>query len=352
MAVNRQRTTSSGSSRRGRPAGSKPAICPGLADALGDVMMYFRVEAGLSVSTLDAYRRDLTQLLGWLSERGISSIEAIGHQHLAQYLQWLRVERKLDARSVTRHMSTMRSFFKHLLANKKLEKDPTEHLDRPHQWRRLPGVLTPGQMRSLVQAPKQAPPSAKARKVKSREDDGKSQEGEVDLRIRDRAILELMYSSGLRATETITISLSDIMEEQRCLRVFGKGSKVRLVPVGAPAWAALHDYLVTTRPQLVAMDRRDKGKVFLSLTGRPLTRMTVWEVVKRYAAAAGLHDVHPHTLRHSFATHLLSGGADLRVVQTLLGHADIVTTQIYTHVDKDKVKDWLAVNHPRNRMQV
>lgn len=315
-------------------------------------MMYFRVEAGLSPSTLDSYRRDLTQFLGWLSQRGNSSLKAIEYQQVAEYVQWLRTERKLDARSVVRHISSMRQFFKHLLANKKVERDPTEHLDRPHQWRRLPGVLTPRQMRALVQEPRQAPPSKRMRAAQALANDLKPEKGDVDLRIRDRAILELMYSSGLRATETITISQSDMMEEQQCLRVFGKGSKVRLVPVGDPAWAALKDYLNTTRPQLVTMDRRDKGRIFLSATGRPLTRMTVWEVVKRYAAAAGLRDVHPHTLRHSFATHLLSGGADLRVVQTLLGHADIVTTQIYTHVDKDKVRDWLEANHPRNRMKV
>jgi integrase/recombinase XerD len=267
-------------------------------------------------------------------------------------MQWMRVERKLDAKSVTRHLSTMRSLFKHLIANKKMDRDPTEHLEQPHQWRRLPNVLTPRQMRGLVDAPEQSPPRTK-RKAKMRtEDDVQQNRSDVDLRIRDRAILEVMYSSGLRATETVTITLSDIMQEQQCLRVFGKGSKVRLVPVGNPAWLALHDYLTTTRPQLVRPEGVDMGRVFLSHMGRPLSRVTVWQVVKRYSQEAGLRSVHPHTLRHSFATHLLSGGADLRVVQTLLGHSNIVTTEIYTHIDKDKVKDWLATNHPRNRMKV
>ncbi len=345
-------TSSTEPKRRGRPPKTKPPLPKPLADALGDVMMYYRVEAGLSAATLDGYGRDLRQLLGWLGERGTLQLEAVTYQDLAEYMQWLRVERKLDAKSVVRHLSTMRSLFKHLLANKKIERDPTEHLERPHQWRRLPNVLTPKQMRNLVDAPEQSPPSAK-RKAKTRtEDDVQQDRSDVDLRIRDRAMLELMYSSGLRANETTTISLSDIMQEQRCLRVFGKGSKVRLVPVGEPAWIALQDYLTTTRPQLVTPDRKDKGRVFISISGRPLSRMTVWKVVKRYSQEAGLRDVHPHTLRHSFATHLLSGGADLRVVQTLLGHADIATTQIYTHIDKDKVKEWLEANHPRNRMHV
>ncbi|MBU6413815.1 MAG: tyrosine recombinase [Planctomycetes bacterium] len=345
------RQTPDSSLRRGRPAREKPPLPKPLADALGDVMMYYRVEAGLSPATLDSYGRDLRQLLGWLGERGTTQLEAVTYQDLAEYMQWMRVERKLDARSVVRHLSTMRSLFKHLIANKKIERDPTEHLERPHQWRRLPNVLTPRQMRNLVDAPEESPRRERIARKKTG-DDIEQDRSDVDLRIRDRAILELMYSSGLRATETITISLSDVMQEQQCLRVFGKGSKVRLVPVGDPAWAALRDYLNTTRPQLVTMDRRDKGRIFLSSTGRPLTRMSVWQVVKRYAAEAGLRDVHPHTLRHSFATHLLSGGADLRVVQTLLGHADIATTQIYTHVDKDKVKDWLAANHPRNSMKL
>lgn len=351
MAIDRP-DNPGGMRKRGRPARPKPDIPKPLADALGDVMLYFRVEAGLSVSTLDAYRRDLTQFMGWLGSRRVSSIDQINYQVLAEYMQWLRVERKLDARSVVRHLSTMRQFFKHLLANKRLERDPTEHLERPHQWRRLPNVLTPRQMRSLVDAPEQSPASPKRMERKQASNDLEQDRSDLDLRIRDRAILELMYSSGLRANETITLSLSDIMQEQRCLRVFGKGSKVRLVPVGEPAWIALGDYLTTTRPQLITPDRKDKGRVFISHSGRPLTRMTVWQVVKRYSQEAGLRDVHPHTLRHSFATHLLSGGADLRVVQTLLGHADIATTQIYTHIDKDKVRDWLAANHPRNRMNV
>lgn len=350
--MSRSRPTSDAVPKRGRPARPRPPLPKLLSEALGDVMMYYRVEAGLSPATLDSYGRDLRQLLGWLAERGTTRLEAVTYQDLALYMQWLRVERKLDAKSVTRHLSTMRSLFKHLIANKKMDRDPTEHLERPHQWRRLPTVLTPRQMRGLVDAPEQSPPSRR-RKAKTRtEDDVRQDHSDVDLRIRDRAILELMYSSGLRANETITISLSDIMQEQQCLRVFGKGSKVRLVPVGKPAWLALHDYLNTTRPQLLRPERVDKGRVFLSHTGRPLSRMTVWQVVKRYSQEAGLRGVHPHTLRHSFATHLLSGGADLRVVQTLLGHADISTTQIYTHIDKDKVKDWLQANHPRNRMNV
>jgi len=165
---------------------------------------------------------------------------------------------------------------------------------------------------------------------------------------RDRAMLELMYASGLRASEVALVREVDLNERTRTILVHGKGSKQRLVPVGRPALGAIEAYRVETRPELVRRGGgRDEGRLLLSRTGRPLERVAVWQIVRRCAAAAGLGPVHPHVLRHSFATHLLGGGADLRVVQELLGHADIATTQVYTHVDADRLRDVVRRHHPR-----
>jgi len=165
--------------------------------------------------------------------------------------------------------------------------------------------------------------------------------------LRDRAMLELMYASGLRASETATVGVGDVHPTLAAVKVTGKGTRQRIVPVGIPAMRAIDEYVQDLRRRLLQPDGRDQGRLFLSKTGRPIDRATVWNIVKRHAAAAGLRGVHPHMLRHSFATHLLSGGADLRAVQELLGHADISTTQIYTHVDAERVRTVHRTFHPR-----
>ena len=165
--------------------------------------------------------------------------------------------------------------------------------------------------------------------------------------LRDKAMLELMYAAGLRASEVASLGCDDFKEALGVLLVSGKGRKQRLVPFGRPAQAAVNDYLSELRPSLVRPDGRDGGRLLLSHTGRPLERVAVWQIVKRCAARAGLRNVHPHMLRHSFATHLLAGGADLRVVQEMLGHSDVATTQIYTHVDSDRLRDVIREHHPR-----
>jgi integrase/recombinase XerD len=198
-------------------------------------------------------------------------------------------------------------------------------------------VLSPRQVRQIIEAPR--PPN-------TTEDEKQAKPG-PPLWLRDRAMLELMYACGLRASEVGAICTTDIHARLGTVLVNGKGGKQRLVPMGKPANAAVEAYLQQCRPMVVKPDARDKGRLLLSRTGRPLERVAVWQIVKKHAAAAGLKDAHPHTLRHSFATHLLIGGADLRVVQELLGHADIGTTQIYTHVDRSRLKSVHQKYHPR-----
>jgi integrase/recombinase XerD len=307
-------------------------------------LAFIRVECGLSPNTLEAYDRDLRDLASDLAGRGVDTPSSISARHLSQHLSGLKTERGMAASSVIRHMATVKVFCRWLCARGRLVEDPAEVLERPTRWKRLPGILSPKQLKSLIEAPQPAPAA-----------DQGSQEADGDLPspagpplwLRDRAMLELMYASGLRASEVGDLHVTDLHDTLGVVRVTGKGRKQRLVPVGKPAQAAIRRYLAECRPALARPDGRDKGRLLLSRTGRPIERVAVWQIVKRHAAAAGLRHVHPHMLRHSFATHLLIGGADLRVVQELLGHADISTTQIYTHVDRSRLKDVHRKHHPR-----
>jgi integrase/recombinase XerD len=242
-------------------------------------------------------------------------------------MRWLSRERGLDQRTVARRLASMRVFFRWMRSMGHAPADPARLLERPTMWKRLPDVLTPERMRTLVEAPS-AETSA--------------------LWLRDRAMLELMYGGGLRASEVCSLKVNDFHETLGSLVVTGKGRKQRVVPIGVPAIEWTRRYLTELRPSLaIHIDRRDEYRLMLSNHGRPLTRVAVWQIVKRWAAAAGLSDVHPHVLRHSFATHLVGGGADLRVVQELLGHSSITTTQIYTHVSRGHLAEVLANCHPR-----
>lgn len=303
----------------------------GLRQALEHFTAYLRFECGMSANTLDAYGRDVRELLVHLHGLGVGSPREINHRHLAEHIGQLS-RRGLAPASVARHLATVKVFCRWLTARKAIETNPADFLDQPTRWKKIPGVLSPRQVKALLGAPEPATGGAA---------------GGLSLWCRDRAILELMYASGLRASEVGALGLDEIVETLGVVRITGKGEKQRLVPMGMPAQDALGEYLRTCRPRLVRPDGRDKGRVFLTHTGRPIERVRVWQLVKKYAAIAGLHDVHPHVLRHSFATHLLSGGADLRVVQELLGHADIATTQIYTHVDKDRLRSVHKKFHPR-----
>jgi integrase/recombinase XerD len=292
-----------------------------------DFLAYLKVEAGLSKATLSAYAGDLGCMLSFLDDAGVTSLRAVEPRLLAEHVQQLHRQRGLQPSSIARHLSTMRMFFRYLEASDLIDSNPTSPLITPTRWKRLPGVLTPNQMKALLAAADQS--------------SGR-------LWRRDRAMLELMYAAGLRASEVAGLRLDGYDERIGILRVLGKGERERLVPVGEPAQIAIRHYLEELRPTLARFeDGRDQGVLLLSNTGRPLERVAVWQIVRRLAMRADLPDVHPHMLRHSFATHMLSGGADLRVVQELLGHADIGTTQIYTHVDQSRLRDVVLTHHPR-----
>ncbi len=281
----------------------------------------------MAAATLEAYGRDLDDLTRDLRAMHIASPQQIKPDHLADHLQRLNRTRQLQPASVARHLATIRVFFRFLFVNGIIQDNPSRLLETPTRWKRLPGVLSPKKINKLLAAP--APEHGR-------------------LWLRDKALLELMYGAGLRASEVADLKCNEYNPTLGVLIVTGKGSKQRMVPVGRPAREATDTFLERLRPQLARFDdHRDKDRLMLSNTGRPLERVAVWQIVRRNAQLAGLPDVHPHQLRHSFATHMLVGGADLRTVQELLGHADIASTQIYTHVDRSHLRKVVKKYHPR-----
>ncbi|MDP6541468.1 MAG: tyrosine recombinase [Phycisphaerales bacterium] len=292
-----------------------------------DFITYLRVEAGLSAATLEAYRRDLNQLRDDLVSLGVGCASEISPAHLADHIRRLHRNNGLQPSSVARHLSTIRMLFRYLHASHRIEEDASRLLETPTRWKKLPDVLSPKKMEQLIKAVD--PESGQ-------------------LWQRDLALVELMYAGGMRASEVACIKPSELNETLGVVLLTGKGNKQRLVPVGEPAQRAVKQYLVDLRPHLLRFnDGRDNGMLLLSHTGRPIERVAIWQIIRRIAKRAGLDPVHPHMLRHSFATHMLAGGADLRVVQELLGHSDIGTTQIYTHIDRSQLKAVVAKYHPR-----
>lgn len=305
---------------------------PMFREAHAGFVAFLRVECGLARASVEAYSWDVLLLLDDLSKGGKVELRGLTGRDASSHLARLKTARHMAGTSVIRHLASIRVFFRWAVANGLCGKDPAEYLERPARWKKLPDFMNIGQIRELLEsaaAPASSAPAAAA------------------LAMRDVAMLELMYASGLRASEVCGIVISDFRDGAGFLRVTGKGGKQRLVPMGTPAKQAVAEYLADARPVIAKPDGRDKGRLLLSNTGRPLTRVAVWQIVKRAAARAGVGNIHPHTLRHSFATHLLSGGADLRVVQELLGHADISTTQIYTHVDAARLRSVHRAHHPR-----
>lgn len=295
--------------------------------SIREFLSYAAIEAGLAANTLQAYERDLRDLDSDLFENGFhGSIQDITPYDLADHLRRLHTGRNLATSSIVRHLATLRIFFRFLSSGGRIHDDPTSLLDRPTQWQRIPGYLSTFKIQKLLNAPNP--------------DQGM-------LWLRDWALLHLMYAAGLRASEVGTIEMPDYNSKLGIVSVIGKGNKQRLVPLYKDACEIVDRFLTELRSTLLRSDRRDKNRLLLSRSGRPLERVAVWQIVKRQAAWAGLADVHPHTIRHSFATHLVSGGADLRVVQELLGHSNIQTTQIYTHVDSRRLKEIHTRFHPR-----
>lgn len=287
---------------------------------------YLALERGSSRRTVEAYRRDVVRFLEFARSEGAGGEPADIDIGLLRRWVTRMVEAGRASATVRRSVSALKTYFAYLSAEGVLRVDPTDRLDAPRLRRRLPSVLSISEVERLIEAPNPDRP----------------------LFWRDRAILECLYSTGMRVSELTGTGVLDLDLEEGLCTVFGKGGKERMVPMGRHAVAALERYLGRLRPTL---DRGEgEGRVFLNSRGRPLSRASVWSVVKSAASAAGIRkEVSPHTLRHSCATHLLEGGADLAAVQELLGHADISTTQLYTHVDRRYLKEVHRTHHPRNR---
>jgi integrase/recombinase XerD len=292
-----------------------------------DFLAYLEFERGLSRNTLEAYRTDLLQFGRFLDERGVSAVEA-SPRDVSDFLTQLAAGngsgKPASPATVHRKAACLRSFYRHLRREGVRDSDPAASLSPPRRGRKLPQVLTRGEVEKLLSRPKGTEPAA----------------------LRDRALLELMYACGLRASEAIGLEVGDVDLDDKILRARGKGSKERIVPIGGTAATAVRIYLERGRPELV----KGVGQptLFLNFRGGALTRQGLYKIVRRHAEAAGLGDrMSPHTLRHTFATHLLAGGCDLRSVQEMLGHADVSTTQLYTHLSSQRLKDVYFKAHPR-----
>jgi integrase/recombinase XerD len=307
-----------------------PAAQRRLTDLTLEFLAALELERGLSRNTLEAYRSDLQQYGAFLGRRDRDPL-AVTPADLAAFVS--EVAAGLDGRppvapaTLQRKIACLRSFYRHLRREQVLDHDPTSELRPPRSRARLPKVLSRDEVNRLLEQPRGASPGA----------------------LRDRALLETMYACGLRASEAITLELTELDLEAGMLRARGKGSKERLVPIGSKAITTLHAYLSHGRPGLVGL--RDEPHVFVNLRGRGLSRQGLYKIVQGHAATAGLeHRMSPHTLRHTFATHLLAGGCDLRSLQEMLGHADIGTTQIYTHLSADRLRDVYFDAHPRAQL--
>jgi integrase/recombinase XerD len=301
----------------------------GIETLLLDFLAYLEFERGLSRNTLEAYRSDLLQYGAWLDDRGLDPL-SVGHSELSEFLSTLAEgaddKPPVAPATLQRKVACLRSFHRHLRRQDLIDGDPTAHIRAPRHGRRLPKVLSRDEVARLLEQPKGTEPAA----------------------LRDRALLELMYACGLRASEAIELDVTDLDLETCVLRARGKGSKERIVPVGSAAIRAVVIYLQRGRPKLVGM--RHEKRLFVNHRGAGLTRQGLYKIVQRHARSAGLDDkMSPHTLRHTFATHLLAGGCDLRAVQEMLGHADISTTQLYTHLSTDRLRDVYFDAHPRAR---
>jgi integrase/recombinase XerD len=284
---------------------------------------YLTFERGLSERTLSAYERDLGKLIGFLSELGRVSPEAIEPADLREFIFRLH-DSGLAPSSIRRAVSSLRSYFAFLLEEGVLEADPSERLEAPRTGRELPGILSVAEVQRMLETPQPDHP----------------------MFWRDRSILEVLYATGVRVSELVDLKLANLEMDEGFCTVLGKGAKERIVPLGGPARRALDRYLREVRPRLDS--GKGRGRVFLNHRGKPLSRMAIWSLVKKAALESGISTkVSPHTLRHTFATHLLEGGADLAAVQELLGHADISTTQIYTHVDREYLREVHRTFHPR-----
>jgi len=307
-----------------KKAGAEVARVTEMEAAIDEYLDHLSVERGLSQSTVASYRGDLASYASFLSSRGKTSPESVGPRDVSEFTA-ARMDDGVSARSVARNLSCIRGFHRYLVVTRDGASDPTVDVDAPKFRRRLPDVLSVHEIEEIL----------------------KAVDTSTGLGIRDRAMIEVAYGAGLRVSELITLEISNLFFDEGYIRCMGKGSKERVVPVGSEAIDWTTRYRRDVRPPLAARGPAT-DVVFLNVRGRPLSRMGFWKILQKAVRRAGVRDrVKPHSLRHSFATHMLEGGADLGVVQEMLGHADISTTQIYTSVDREYLKEIHRTFHPR-----
>ncbi len=296
-----------------------------IAAAISSFLTHVQVEKGLATNTLSAYRRDLAKFEDFAKKRKLA-LAAVKRDDLVDFLASL-YRQKLESKTVARHLVTLRNFFRHAQVQELISEDPTAHLESPKIRRSLPGYLRLDEVEKLLELPDQTTP----------------------LGLRDRAMLEVLYSTGLRVSELTSLRVMDLDTKVGCVRCIGKGDKERIVPVGRKALAIVERYLRDGRTALITPVRGTAGAfLFVNRRGGRISRVGVWKIFSSYGRKAGLRvPLTPHMLRHSFATHLLERGADLRSVQLMLGHSDISTTQIYTHVVEERLKQIYKAHHPR-----
>jgi integrase/recombinase XerD len=290
-----------------------------------DFIHYLVVERGLAPNTIESYKRDLVKYAEYLKKvETVSSFEEVTREHIIAFMRYM-MENGKSSKTIARHVASIRSFHQFLLREHIMDKDPSVHIETPQVERTLPKVLSPDEVEALLTAPDESTPFGR----------------------REKAMLELLYATGIRVTELMNLNVEDVHMTMGFVRCIGKGDKERIVPMGKMASEALQKYIEESRPKLLKRNQKEEA-LFLNHHGRRLTRQGFWKILKKLALSAQIEkELTPHTLRHSFATHLLENGADLRAVQEMLGHADISTTQIYTHVTKKRLKDVYNEFHPR-----
>lgn len=291
---------------------------------LEEFVNYLTVERRLALNTIESYNRDIIRFLEFISIRGTNAIDGVKIDIIRSYLKNL-LENRLSSASMARHLASIKVFFRFLVSEKQLDEDPTSYLESPKLWSRIPKVLTLKEVDLLLNQP----------------------DIKTHLGLRDKAMLEVLYATGLRVSELISLKTNDINLQAGFLISAGKGSKERLVPIGESALLVTEKYLANSRPQL--LKGKNKPELFLNRFGKKMTRQAFWKTIKKYALSAEIKtDISPHSLRHSFATHMLAGGANLPAIQQMLGHADIATTQIYTHIMKDRLLEVYDKFHPKS----
>ncbi len=294
-----------------------------MEDLVKNFIFYLSVEKGLAQNTLDSYQRDLKKFTQYLKQHNIADVEAITRRIVSNYL-YEQKELGLSSSTISRNIASIRSFFQFLLREQKIKDNPCSDLESPKMEKKLPHIISSQDIEVLLNQP---------------------QVGEK-IGSRDKAMLELLYATGIRVSELVSLNIGDINIKMGFLQCNGKGGKERMIPLGSMAIKSVQDYLRSSRP--IILKKNENKALFVNQHGKRLTRQGFWKILKKYSQKAGItDDITPHTLRHSFATHLLENGADLRSVQEMLGHADISTTQIYTQINRRKIKEIYNQTHPR-----